>query len=535
MSCENKNKNMTQMIGGASSMMVGTMISRVLGLLREMSIAAFFGATWQLDAFFVAYTLANMTRQLLAEGALSASFVPVFARLLQHDGKVKAAKLAKQALTVILLASGTVTLLGILGAPLFVKFIAPGFSGETRSVAITMTRYMFPFIMLISIAALAMGVLNSVNSFFIPAIAPALSNLTFILFLYFTRHHLTIYHLAAAVLLGGFSHMSLQLIYSARKGITFVPAVPRRDNEELKTMMTLFLPYAAGLSLNQLNPIIDRILGSFLHPGSISVLNYADRVLQLPLGIFVIAISQAVLPLLSKLDPSDKEGFRDFVRDSLRFDLFIILPVAVCFILLSFPIVQILFFRGAFTLENAVATAGALSIYAIGLPAMSCVTITMRAIYAIRMPRVAIRSTAITVVTNLVWGIVFSRICGLYGLAISTCMAFTASAIYATFALRKKLGLKLGIFTKKFVLRQILALAVMAGVTIVFAYFLPFNIYTSVASRIVWLCSAGLISAATYMLITLWFKFDEWELLLSILSKDKKSEKMGDTSNEEAK
>ncbi len=529
-----ENKNMTQMIGGASSMMVGTMISRVLGLMREMSVAAFFGATWQLDAFFVAYTLANMVRQLLAEGALSASFVPVFARLLQHGGEEKAARLAKQALTVIILASGSVALLGIIGAPLFVKFIAPGFVGETKAVAITLTRYMFPFIMLISVAALAMGVLNSVNSFFIPAIAPAFSNAVFILFLYFTRHHLTVYYLAVAVLLGGFAQMFLQIIYSSKKGFAFVPAIPRRDNDELKAMMTLFLPYAAGLSLNQLNPIINRILGSYLHAGSISILNYADRVLQLPLGIFVIAISQAVLPLLSKLDPSDKEGFRDFVRDSLRFNFFIILPVAICLALLSFPIVQILFFHGAFTHENAVATAGALSIYALALPAMSCVTITMRAIYAIRLPKVAVKVTAINVATNLACGIIFSRLFGLYGLAISSCIAFTTAATYATLTLRKNLGLKLEVFAKDFTMKQLLALVIMALITTIFTYAIPFNLKTSMVIRIVWLCVAGLVSMASYTIITLYFKFDEWSLLLSMLRKGKGHENSGDKTNEEA-
>ena len=516
-------------------MMIGTMISRVLGLMREMSVAALFGATWQLDAFFVAYTLANMVRQLLAEGALSASFVPVFARLLRNGGEEKAAKLARQALTVILIASGTVATLGILGAPLFVDVIAPGFVGETKSVAITMTRYMFPFIMLVSVSALAMGVLNSLNSFFVPAIAPALSNLTFILFLFFSRHNLTIYHLAGAVLLGGLAQMSLQLIFSAKKGFAFIPSRPRRTNDDLKCMMTLFLPYAAGLSLNQLNPIIDRILGSFLNAGSISILNYADRVMQLPLGIFVIAISQAVLPLLSKLDPNDKESFRDFVRDALRFNLFVILPVAIGLMLLSFPVVYILFCHGAFTHDNAVATAGALAIYALGLPAMSCVTITMRAIYAIRMPRIAIKSTAITVATNMFWGIILSRFCGLYGLAISTFMAFTASAIYVTFALRKKLGLDIGLFTFGYVKRQLSAILVMALATGGYLYFFPFNVEASTTFRILWLAIAGLISIASYAVVTLCMKFEEWELVLSMLRRSKKFANKEEIYNEENK
>ncbi|MDD4705215.1 MAG: lipid II flippase MurJ, partial [Synergistaceae bacterium] len=179
------------MVRHAMRMMVGTLASRILGLVREMLTAALFGATRQLDAFYVAYTLANLSRQLLAEGALSASFVPVFSRTLENKGKDSAQSLARQALSVLLLGGALVVTVGIIFAPVFVGIMAPGFAAEERALAISLTRIMFPFLLFVSVGALAMGVLNSMGSFFVPAVAPALSNLAYILFLTATMKDLT--------------------------------------------------------------------------------------------------------------------------------------------------------------------------------------------------------------------------------------------------------------------------------------------------------------------------------------------------------
>lgn len=155
---------LSKMVRHALRMMVGTFASRILGLLREIITAALFGATRQLDAFLVAYTLANLSRQLLAEGALSAAFVPVFSRVLAEEGREKAARLVRQVTSVLLIAGGTTVVLGILAAPLFVRVMAPGFSGKDAQLAIVLTRLMFAFLLLVSVAALAMGVLNTMDS-----------------------------------------------------------------------------------------------------------------------------------------------------------------------------------------------------------------------------------------------------------------------------------------------------------------------------------------------------------------------------------
>ena len=502
--------SMTRMVRHAFRMMLGTFASRVLGLVREMLTAAFFGATRQLDAFYVAYTLANLSRQLLAEGALSASFVPVFTRTLEGRGRSAAHDLARQALSVLLVAGAGVVLLGILGSPLLVGIMAPGFSPADRALAVTLTRWLFPFLLLVSVGALAMGVLNSLDSFFVPAVAPAASNLAFILCLLALYPNPSLGGLVGAVLLGGACHMLLQWGWAARMGMPLIPAVPRRDNPELRRMMALFLPYAAGLSLNQLNPVISRMLGSFLEGGAISVLNYADRVLQLPLGLFVIAISQAVLPLLSRQRPEDREGFRDFLRDALRFNLFVVLPVSLGLLLFSREVVHLLFVRGAFGVWAWEATAKALALYGLGLPGMACTTVVMRALYARSLPRAALKVTGFTVAANLLLGGLLMKPFSYAGLALGTSLAFTGAAGVGILCLQRDLGLSLGIFAGPWSLRQgicsLVLGAALAGYRILWIY--PLG--AGVGVRCAWLGGAFLLALGLYGLTTRIAGCPEW-------------------------
>lgn len=501
---------LTGMVFHAMRMMAGTLVSRVLGLVREMLTAALFGATRQLDAFFVAYTLANLARQLLAEGALSASFVPVFSRTLSADGQDRARKLANEALTVLIFGCSLVVAVGLIFAPLFVDIMAPGFVSHERLLAISLTRIMFPFLMLVSVGALAMGVLNSMGSFFVPAIAPALSNLVYILFLLAMRSRLSIWNLAVAVLLGGAFHMFLQVYWCGRLKMGLCPAMPNRRDPQLRSMMVLFLPYAAGLSLNQLNPVISRMLGSYLSAGSISVLTYADRVLQLPLGLFVIAISQAVLPMLSRQDPNKTGEFRDFIRDAMRFNLFVVLPMAAGLCVVSSEVVHILFYRGAFSEWAWHATATALSLYAFGLPGMASSTVIMRAIYARRMPRAAVMITGVTVAVNLCASIVLMRLFAYAGLAAASAAAFTSASLFAAWMLSRNIGERLGIFEIKWLWRVLMPLSLMVGALLAFKYLLPYPVEAKLLLRVLWLAAAMAGSALIYAAATMALRCPEW-------------------------
>ncbi len=509
------------MVRHAMRMMLGTLASRVLGLVREMLTAALFGATRQLDAFYVAYTLANLSRQLLAEGALSASFVPVFSRTLENKGKEAAESLARQALSVLMLGGAFVVTAGIIFAPLLVGIMAPGFAAEEKTVAISLTRIMFPFLIFVSVGALAMGVLNSMGSFFVPAVAPAVSNIAYILFLLATMKDLTIWNLSAAVLIGGACHMLMQWYWCGRMGMVLTPAVPKKENAELKSMMYLFFPYAAGLSLNQINPVISRVFGSFLTGGSISVLTYADRVLQLPLGLFVIAISQAVLPMLSRQDPDDRAGFRDFIRDALRFDLFVILPVSVGLYVLSQETVHILFFRGAFTEWAWHATGTALAIYGFGLPGMASSTVILRAMYARRMPKGAVGVTGVTVAVNLLACVLLMPVFKYAGLAGATALAFTCSSFYGAWALSRNLNERLGVFSLHWLTKIVFSTAFMFLILYFLKVMLPYPLSASVFKRAGWLTAMIFSGIAVYSLSTLLLRCPEWSWIKDALKNKK--------------
>ncbi|WP_029165979.1 murein biosynthesis integral membrane protein MurJ [Aminiphilus circumscriptus] len=510
-----------RMVRHAFTMMLGTFASRILGLIREVLMAACFGATRQLDAFYVAYTLANLSRQLLAEGALSASFVPVFSQVLARDGKERAVHLARQAMTVLLLLGVAVVLGGIVAAPLLVRLMAPGFAPEIRALAESLTRSLFPFLLFVSLGALAMGVLNSLDSFFVPAVAPALSNVTFIAVVLLFVPSLGIRGLVAAVLLGGLAQLLLQWGWNWKLGVPLFPERPNRDDPELRRMLVLFLPYAVGLSLNQVNPLVSRMLGSFLEGGVISVLNYADRVLQLPLGLFVVALSQAVLPMLSRIAPGENEEFMEFYRDALRFALFVVFPVVLGTVACSREIVHVLFFRGAFDAWAWDATSGALSMYALGLPGMACTTVTMRALYARSRPRDALFVTASSVTVNLGASILLMSLFSYRGIALAASMAFTVSALVGYVRIRRFGGGacegRNRLFSLEWGKPVGISLAFTTAMILLWKFLLPYPSTASLTLRLLWLGGVACMGGAVYALVTRRLQCREWEWVRSAL------------------
>ncbi|MDR3331346.1 MAG: murein biosynthesis integral membrane protein MurJ [Synergistaceae bacterium] len=513
--------DMTGMVGRALRMMAGTLVSRVLGLLREVMIAAFFGATRTLDAFYVSYTLANLSRQLLAEGALSASFIPVFSRVHKREGGKSARALARGVLSILILACAAVVAAGILLSPLLVRVIAPGFDGGQYELSVSLSRAMFPFLMFVSVGALAMGVLNSTGSFFVPAIAPAASNMAFIIVLLALYQRMAIWALPAAVLSGGVCSMTLQWFWAARMGNFLIPAKPDMKNKDLRESLALFLPFAAGLSLNQINPVISRVLGSFLEGGVISALSYADRIIQLPLGLFVIAISQAVLPMLSRISPEDRGEFSVFIRDSLRFNLFIVLPAALGLMIIARPIVHILLMRGAFDEWAWNATSGALACYAAGLPGTACNTVLMRALYARTMPKAAMKVTLFTVCANLLMGAILMRRFSYLGLAVGTSCAFTGAAFVASFLLSRDLGDGIGLFNAAWLLRLTASCSAMAVVLIAATSAAAYQVDAAFVVRALWVAGMVLLGGLTYTAATVLLRCPEWGWIKGALARRK--------------
>ena len=330
-----------------------TLVSRILGFVRDIIVAFALGAGLFADAFFVAFRIPNLLRRLFGEGSLTMAFIPVYSRVLEEEGEEAARAMARSAmvwLAVILI--GITVLVEILARPLTMA-IAPGFLDNAVQFAVTvdLVRICFPYVIFICSVALCMGVLNARNHFLAPALAPVALNIALIgaaLFGYFFGFNVA-YCMAWGVLAGGAAQWLLQQPFLARTGFTWRGAWSWR-NKGVARMGLLMLPTVFGAAVYQINILLGTLLASFLPVGSVSYLYYADRLVQFPLGVFGIAVSTAALPSLSRLAAKgEMEEFDKALSASLGLTLFIALPAAAGLIGLAGPVIGLLFERGAFT------------------------------------------------------------------------------------------------------------------------------------------------------------------------------------------
>ncbi len=415
----------TAVIGGF------TLLSRILGFARDILIALYFGTGTSADAFFVAFRIPNLLRRLLGEGALSASFVPVLSRYLVEGDEAEVKNLVNSAFSLLLVVLCGVLLAGELFTPLLVKLIAPGFSGIPQKFQLTvgLTRVTFPYIFFIGLVVLAMGTLNSLDHFAIPAFGPVLLNVAMILSLLVLARAfaLPVYALAWGVFGGGVLQLLLHALALKRKGYLPRPTT-RLLHPGVKETLALMLPALMGLAITQLNTFIDTVIASFLPQGSVSYLYYANRLFQFPLGVFGIALGTAVLPTLSR---QVARGERDGVRDTLSFGLsfvwFITVPAMVGLIIFATPMVKVLFQRGAFTERSSVATAMALVCYSVGLWSAAASKVVASVFYARKEMKTIVLLSSSALLLNVVLNLLFMIPLKHAGLALATSVS---SAFY---------------------------------------------------------------------------------------------------------
>ncbi len=438
MADEKSKKSIFFVAKNAFFMMLGTLTSRILGLVREMVIAWCFGASYCLDAFWVAYTIPNTLRYLLAEGALSAAFVPVFSRVYHNKGVKEAVSLANNVLFFVIAVSLLLSVIGILFSFKIVSLLAPGFDERTYKVAVYLSKLVFPYIVFMSVASVIMGVLNSVGYFFVPAVSPAVSNVVVIVSVLVLSFYLKfgILGLVFGVMAGGFVQWFVQYLFALNRGLRLFPIPPQRDNPYLKEIWKTFLPYAFGASLSQMGIIVDRFLASFLAAGSISVLSYAFRLLQLPLGLFVVGISQAILPVLSV--ETSQQRFKEVFSDGIKLILLVSVPSALGLILLSKNIVHLLFFGGAFDEVALYGTTLSLILYSLGIPFMAVYFIVIRAFYARGDVVSPIKCTFCGVVLNGSLSFILMQFFSFGGIALATSIANAFSCVFSLRLLRWK-------------------------------------------------------------------------------------------------
>jgi putative peptidoglycan lipid II flippase len=404
---------------------LAVMASRVLGLVREMVFAYFFGASRSFanDAYVIAFRIPNLLRDLFAEGALSSAFVPVFSEYLVKRDEREAFRLSNLVTTALIVLLGIIVALGIIFAGPIVAFIAPGFQDNPEKFALTvrMTRIMMPFILLVALAAQAMGVLNARDRFGIPALASSFFNLGSIIGGILVAAFMAdptfahpfssivekptegIIGMAYGVLIGGFLQYAAQWPSLYRAGFRYRPMLSFRD-EGVRRIFRLMGPAIIGGAAVQVNILVNSNFASHI-PGSgpVSWLSYAFRLVQFPIGVFGVAIATATLPAISRNAALASLGdFRHTLAGSIRLAFLLTIPSAVGLIVLSRPIIGLIYQRGHFTTDDTIHTANALAIYALGLAGYSAIKILAPAFYALGDARKPMIVSLLSMATNFV-------------------------------------------------------------------------------------------------------------------------------------
>lgn len=427
---------------------VATMASRLLGVARETVLAAMFGAGTQMDAFNVAFRVPNLLRDLFAEGAMTAAFVPTFTRTLTQHGRERAWRLGSLVINALAIVTGILVVLGIIFAEPITRSLAPTYERIPGKLALTteLTRVMLPFLPMIAIAAAAMGMLNAMHKFFIPSLSPAMFNIATIACALVLAPHMhrfgqeAILAIAIGTLLGGLGQILLQWPLLRREGFRYQPVVSFRDSD-LREVLRLMIPGTVGLGAVQVNVLVNTYLASSQEPGAVSWLGYAFRLMYLPIGLFGVSIAMASLPDISRhAVAEDLAAIRRAVSRGLRMILMLNVPATVGLIVLAEPIVSLLYERNRFGPTDTLATAAALMFYAPGLLGYSAVKLASPTFYSLRDSRTPVIISVLSMAVNLALNIGLVRVLGYAGLALGTAMAAIFNAGALLWLLQRRLG-----------------------------------------------------------------------------------------------
>ena len=449
-----------------------TLVSRVLGFVRDMAIASSLGAGMLSDAFFVAFKLPNFLRRMFAEGAFSAAFVPIFAGMLAKDGKDKAERFASEAMSfltlVLLITIGIMTI----AMPWLMVILAPGFSDspEKFDLTVTLSRITLPYVLFISLVSLLGGILNSAGRFAAAAATPILLNLSLILIpqiiddLTPTMAHA----LAIAVTIAGLLQW-LWLVYECRKHDMLPMWQWPRLTPEVKKLLKLIAPAALGAGVAQVNLFIDLIIASQFENG-VSYLYYADRISQLPLGVIGIAVSTALLPTLSR---QIREGHMEMAyrseKRAIELVLFLSLPAALSMIILAEPIISVMFERGEFNSADTAATYPALIAFAAGLPAFVLVKILAPIFYAHQDTKTPFKIATFCIVINLIFNLLLMGPFRHVGMAMATSIASWVNVAIMIHVLLDRQWLKITRDLLAQIMRMVMMSAVMGTCVFIFS------------------------------------------------------------------
>lgn len=454
----------------ASVVALSTLVSRMLGFVREILFASYFGATAFTDIFFVAFRIPNLLRRLVAEGALTISFIPVYTEYYVNTTREEADILASRTLSLLIVVVSILTVAGIAFSPQLISLFGWGI---TDSIVIgtgtVLNRIMFPYLAMISFVAFSMGYLNSHDHYFAPAIAPVLLNIGFItgiafLSLFFNQ---PLYGVAAGVLLGGFLQVLLQLPYLKLKGFRFSFKIDTR-HPGIKKIFKMIVPALFGIAVYQINILMSTILASLLEKGSISYLYYTDRITEMVLGVFIVSIGNVILPGMSRVSAKDNlDALREMYTKALRASFFLALPAAGALIVIGIPVISVLFMRGEFSSLDVQMTYRSLVFSSIGIAPVAVLRITAPTYYALQDTRTPVIAASLAFVINISLGyILMSTSLRHAGLALANAIGVIVQSSFLLVLLQRKIGdlpvVKLAIHIGK-ILLSVLIMIVIIG------------------------------------------------------------------------
>ncbi len=423
---------------------VATVISRIMGMVRDMVVSRMFGAGFATDAFFAAFQIPNMLRRFFAEGALTAAFVPTFSETLTREGEEAAREMANVCFTVLTIVMAGVTIAGVVFSPWIVSLMFPGFKADPGKLALTvlLNRLMFPYIFIISLVALCMGILNTVRHFFTPAISTVFLSLSMILCaaLLHDRFQVPIVALATGVLVGGVLQFALQLPVLYKKGFLFRPRLDFH-HPKVRRIALLMGPAVFGVGVYYLNITVGAILASWLPQGSVSYLYYAQRLFEFPQGIFTVSVAQAVLPSMSRQAAAGQmDELKESLSFGLRLTLFITVPAMAGLMVCSTPVYSLLFMGGAFDYNKARMCGIALLYYAVGLSFVALVRVLVPAFYSLKDTRTPVKTAFVAFILNLVFSLLLMGPLLHGGLALASSLSSLCNMAMLLYMLRRKIG-----------------------------------------------------------------------------------------------
>ncbi len=499
-----------------------TVISRISGFVRDTTISHIFGAGSVTDAFVVAFVIPNMFRRLLAEGALSIAFVPTFSRYSSTKTGEEYQNLLASTLSLLSVITGSVVLLGILFSPQIVSLFAPGFSPEQHALSVTLNRMMFPYLFFISLTSFFIGVLYSKKSFAVPATSQIELNVVMALsaILLYRFFSVPVYSLAFGVILGGLLQLITQAHYAIQKEYYVLRFRWNPSHPDVRKMMILMLPATAGIAIYQLNLLVSKALASLISNGTVTYIYLSDRIFELPLGVFAVAIATVSLPVISEhYAKNEIDEFKNTISRSVRSAIFVCTPAMFGVLALNVPIISYLFQHGRFTYANTAECAPIAFNALLGLFAVSGTRNITPAYYAMQDIKTPVIIAFISFLVNLSFSLLLIGPLGGSGLTLANTISNTFNFIALGYILYRKIGnyqiQKIAVTTvKTFIASSVMAAAIFR-VSSLGIWGQPGN-YTL---KSIWLFGAIIAGAIVFMVMAYILRIDEMKYSVEKIKK----------------